>query len=193
MPFLQSTDEWESYDGATTDGTQSMISRLTVLNYNSSLREKLIEDFYKNVDKKYGDWDIKNIMRELIIAAEDENIELTDSQKANLVNLACMPKPRQRVVDILTKFSTLGSVAPIEEQIIVLASCEIGDMSPESPTHSVRNNRYQNMKTVLSAFRDVGSISEKQYYIFMELYAHEDLPLLAAFEVLDYTNDSYDF
>lgn len=40
---------------------------------------------------------------------------------------------------------------------------------------------------------EIGMITPKQYALFMELYAHEDMSLLSAWEVFNMTNDSDDF
>ena len=61
----------------------------------------------------------------------------------------------------------------------------IEDFAPASPTCSIREKRFKNINVMLKTLAkpECGQISVKQYHLFMQLYTHEDMIMLSAWEV----------
>ncbi len=66
-------------------------------------------------------------------------------------------------------------------------------MSVMSPTGGIRTKQYMAFRALLNSMIECYRIRDKQFNMFIELFAHEDFNTLAAYEVYCLTNDLEDF
>ena len=101
------------------------------------------------------------------------------------------------IMEMLEKFKTFDEFTQLKDKLLEFAKININieEASVCSPTISIRQKRFQSTKQTLKILSsdEIGRITKKQYVLFMELYTHEDMNLLGAWEVFNLTNDIEDF
>ena len=178
--------------------TQAGMERMTIRATMSvdHLREQLIGKMFQKIDYD-NDHVYQRTQDSMIAEAKREGIELSSTQENTLYSQ--VDREYKDIIELVNKFKTNNDFPSLRDTFIELSNKDPevlpGCSATKPEDDDARNKRFQAFKNVLKKFQDpeIGLISPKQYALFMELYAHEDIGLLSAWEVFNTSNDSEDF
>lgn len=171
------------------EDNKSVCTTRSRINDDFKLREELISKFFD----KMKDTVKKNIktLEKIIERFKKEGHPLSDRQIENL-NMH-MEMEYYLLQDVLSKYSVYEDYERIKDELLSCANLSTDNVSSMSPTVGIRTKQYYAFRRTLNTLMDDYRISDKQFNMFIELFAHEDFNILAAYEVFNQTNDMEDF
>jgi hypothetical protein len=171
------------------DDNRSSCTTRSRINADTKLRDNLINKFFN----KMKDNSTKNtaVLTKILQKAAKMKTPFSEIQTDNLNGHMCMDMARLNTV--LNTYKITNDWEKVKDELFEIANISIDGMSVMSPTGGIRTKQYMAFRALLNSMIECYRIRDKQFNMFIELFAHEDFNTLAAYEVYCLTNDLEDF
>jgi hypothetical protein len=161
------------------DDNRSSCTTRSRINADTKLRDNLINKFFN----KMKDNSTKNtaVLTKILQKAAKMKTPFSEIQTDNLNGHMCTDMARLNTV--LNTYKTTNDWEKVKDELFEIANISIDGMSVMSPTGGIRTKQYMAFRALLNSMIECYRIRDKQFNMFIELFAHEDFNTLAAYEV----------